>query len=229
MLIVGLTGSIGMGKSTAAAHLAARGLPVFDADAEVHRLYTGGKTVERIERAFPGTTTAEGVDRQRLSAALVAYPARIRELEAIVHPMVREAERTFLRAEARRGTPIAVLEIPLLFESGADRLVDVVIVLSAPADVQRARVLKRGLSPEKLDALLARQTPARPSRKAGRRSMRSSKSCAPATAPPSRGIGRLDRGLIRIRLKTNARYHPRHGNHRPRPPQGRPADRDRLH
>lgn len=159
MLIVGLTGSIGMGKSTAAAHLRARGLPVFDADAEVHRLYAGGKTVERIERAFPGTTTAEGVDRQRLSAALVAHPERIRELEAIVHPMVREAERTFLRAEARRGSPIAVLEIPLLFESGADRLVDVVIVLSAPAEVQRARVLKRGLSPEKLDALLARQTP----------------------------------------------------------------------
>ena len=159
MLIVGLTGSIGMGKSTAAAHLRARGLPVFDADAEVHRLYAGGKTVERIERAFPGTTTAEGVDRQRLSAALVAHPERIRELEAIVHPLVREAERTFLRAEARRGTPIAVLEIPLLFESGADRLVDVVIVLSAPLEVQRARVLKRGLSPEKLDALLARQTP----------------------------------------------------------------------
>lgn len=159
MLIVGLTGSIGMGKSTAAAHLRARGLPVFDADAEVHRLYAGGKAVEQIERAFPGTTTQQGVDRQRLSAALLAHPQRIRELEAIVHPLVREAERSFLNAEARRGTPIAVLEIPLLFESGADRMVDAVVVLSAPADVQRERVLKRGVSPEKLDALLARQMP----------------------------------------------------------------------
>lgn len=159
MLIVGLTGSIGMGKSTAAAHLRERGLPVFDADAEVHRLYAGGKAVERIERAFPGTTTQEGVDRARLSAALLAHPQRMRELEAIVHPLVRDAERSFLNAEARRGTPIAVLEIPLLFESGADRMVDVVVVLSAPADVQRERVLKRGVSPEKLDTLLARQTP----------------------------------------------------------------------
>ena len=101
MLVVGLTGSIGMGKSTAAAHLRARGLPVFDADAEVHRLYAGGKVVERIERAFPGTTTQDGVDRTRLSAAIVSHPERVRELEAIVHPMVREAERSFLR-----GSPV---------------------------------------------------------------------------------------------------------------------------
>jgi dephospho-CoA kinase len=160
MLIVGLTGSIGMGKSTASAYLRSRGLPVFDADAEVHRLYAGGKAVERIERAFPGTTTAAGVDRNKLSAALIAHPARLRELEAIVHPMVREAERSFLRDEARRATPIAVLEIPLLFEAGADRLVDVVVVLTAPADVQQARLLTRpGMSKEKLDQLLARQMP----------------------------------------------------------------------
>jgi dephospho-CoA kinase len=152
MLIVGLTGSIGMGKSTASAYLRSRGLPVFDADAEVHRLYAGGKAVERIERAFPGTTTAAGVDRNKLSAALIAHPARLRELEAIVHPMVREAERSFLRDEARRATPIAVLEIPLLFEAGADRLVDVVVVLTAPADIQQARLLT-------LDQLLARQMP----------------------------------------------------------------------
>lgn len=160
MLIVGLTGSIGMGKSTAAAHLRARGLPVFDADAEVHRLYATGKAVERIERAFPGTTTPEGVDRARLSAALVAHPERLRELEAIVHPMVREAERTFLRAEARRGTPIAVLEIPLLLETGANKLVDVTIVMSAPAEVQQQRLLKRpGMTKEKLASLIARQMP----------------------------------------------------------------------
>jgi dephospho-CoA kinase len=160
MIVVGLTGSIGMGKSTAAAHLRARGLPVFDADAEVHRLYAGGKAVERIERAFPGTTTAEGVDRGKLSAALIAYPERLRELEAIVHPMVREAERTFLRAEAKRGTRVAVLEIPLLFETELNRLTDAVIVLSAPAEIQRARLMERpGMSAAKLAQLIARQMP----------------------------------------------------------------------
>lgn len=160
MLIVGLTGSIGMGKSTAATYLRGRGVPVFDADAEVHRLYAGGKVVEKIERAFPGTTTQTGVDRARLSAALIAHPARLRELEAIVHPLVREAERSFLRAEARRGTPIAVLEIPLLFEANGDKLVDTVIVLSAPEAVQRERILRRpGMTAEKLDSLLARQMP----------------------------------------------------------------------
>jgi len=160
MLIVGLTGSIGMGKSTAAAHLHARGLPVFDADAEVHRLYAGGKAVELIERAFPGTTTGGAIDRAKLSAALLAHPQRFRELEAIVHPLVRDAERAFLRDEARRGAEIAVLEIPLLFEAGADKLVDVSIVLSARPEVQRDRLLKRpGLTKEKLDKLLGRQLP----------------------------------------------------------------------
>jgi dephospho-CoA kinase len=160
VLVVGLTGSIGMGKSTAAAHLRARGLPVFDADAEVHRLYAGGKVVERVERAFPGTTTQDGVDRVRLSAALVKHPERLRELEAIVHPMVREAERSFLRAEARKGTAIAVLEIPLLFETHAHKLVDAAIVLSAPAEIQRERILQRpGMTVEKADSLLARQMP----------------------------------------------------------------------
>jgi dephospho-CoA kinase len=160
MLIVGLTGSIGMGKSTAAAHLRVRGLPVFDADGEVHRLYAGGKVVERVERAFPGTTTQDGVDRVRLSAELVKHPERLRELEAIVHPMVREAERSFLRAEARRGTPISVLEIPLLFETHANKLVDAAIVVSAPADIQRERIMTRpGMTAEKADSLLARQMP----------------------------------------------------------------------
>jgi dephospho-CoA kinase len=160
MLIVGLTGSIGMGKSTAAAHLLARGLPVFDADAEVHRLYAGGKAVERIERAFPGTTTGGAVDRAKLSAALLAQPQRFGELEAIVHPLVREAERAFLRDEAKRGAEIAVLEIPLLFEAGSDKLVDASIVVSARPEVQRERLLKRpGLTKEKLDKLLGRQLP----------------------------------------------------------------------
>jgi dephospho-CoA kinase len=160
MIVIGLTGSIGMGKSTAAAHLRARGLPVFDADAEVHRLYAGGQAVERIERAFPGTTSATGVDRGKLSAALIAHPTRLRELEAIVHPMVREAERSFLRREAKRGTQVAVLEIPLLFETDLNRLMDAVIVLSAPAEIQRLRLMERpDMSAPKLEQLLARQMP----------------------------------------------------------------------
>ncbi len=160
MLIVGLTGSIGMGKSTAAAHLQARGLPVFDADAEVHRLYAGGKAVELVERAFPGTTASGAIDRAKLSAVLLAQPQRFTELEAIVHPLVRDAERSFLRDAKEHGAKIAVLEIPLLFETGADELVDVSVVVSANPEVQRERLLKRpGLTKDKLDKLLARQLP----------------------------------------------------------------------
>lgn len=158
MVIVGLTGSIGMGKSTIAARLRERGIGVFDADAEVHRLYLG-RAVPLIEAAFPGTTGPGGVDRAKLAAAVMSEPGAFARLEAIVHPLVREAERDFLHAEHRRGATIAVLEIPLLFESGADRSVDVVIVASAPLPAQRERVLARpGMTSEKLDALLARQT-----------------------------------------------------------------------
>ena len=160
MLIVGLTGSIGMGKSTAAAHLQARGLPVFDADAEVHRLYAGGKAVELVESAFPGTTASGAIDRAKLSAVLLAQPQRFGELEAIVHPLVRDAERAFLRDAKEHGARIAVLEIPLLFETGAEELVDVSVVVSAKPEVQRERLLKRpGLTKDKLDKLLARQLP----------------------------------------------------------------------
>lgn len=159
MLIVGLTGSVGMGKSTVAKHLRSRGVPVIDADAIVHQLYEGA-AVPMIEAAFPGTTKAGKVDRGKLSAELVAAPDRFAELEAIVHPLVRTEERIFLQTESDRGTPIVVLEIPLLFETGADELVDVTIVVSAPHEIQRQRVLSRGgLSPEKLDKLLERQMP----------------------------------------------------------------------
>jgi dephospho-CoA kinase len=159
MLIVGLTGSLGMGKSTAAEYLRSRGLPVFDADAEVHRLYEGA-AVARIETAFPGTTKDGRVDRTKLSAALVADPKRFAEIEAIVHPLVRAGERAFLQAEVARGTPIAVLEIPLLFETGAEATVDATVVVSAPPELQRQRLLKRhGLTPDKLEQLLARQLP----------------------------------------------------------------------
>ena len=157
MLIVGLTGSIGMGKSTVAARLRALGLAVCDADAEVHKLYEGA-AVAPIEAAFPGTTGGGKVDRQKLAAALLADPPAFKRLEAIVHPLVFEAERTFLRAEAERGAAAAVLEIPLLYETGGERRVDCVIVCSAPAEAQRARVMQRpGMTAEKLDQILSRQ------------------------------------------------------------------------
>ncbi len=159
MLIVGLTGSLGMGKSTSAAYLRELGVPVFDADAEVHRLYEG-TAVGPIEAAFPGTTVDGRVDRDRLSAVLIEKPERFAELEAIVHPLVRASERAFLHREAARGTTMAVLEIPLLFETGADRLVDATIVVSSTPELQRKRLMKRdNFSAEKLERLLARQMP----------------------------------------------------------------------
>lgn len=161
MIILGLTGSIGMGKSTAAAMLRARGIEVFDADGEVHLLYgKGGKAVPLIEAAFPGTTEDGSVNRSKLAAALGTDDEKFRRLEAIVHPLVRESELRFLGDAHRRGDRIVVLEIPLLLEKGLEDGVDAVVVLSAPADVQRARVLERaGMTEARLDALLARQLP----------------------------------------------------------------------
>ncbi len=159
MLIVGLTGSIGMGKSTAAAYLREKSIPVFDADAEVHRLYESA-AVAAIEGAFPGTTTGGKVDRAELSNALMLAPERFPELEAIVHPLVRAAERAFLAEAEAAGAEIAVLEIPLLFETGADKLVDVTIVMSSTPELQRQRLMKRdNLTREKLEKLIARQMP----------------------------------------------------------------------
>ncbi len=157
MLIVGLTGSIGMGKSTVAARLRALGIAVCDADAEVHKLYEGA-AISAIEAAFPGTTTDGTVDRQKLAAALLAEPGRFKRLEAIVHPLVVEAERTFLHREAADGADMAVLEVPLLLETGGERRVDAVIVVSAPADLQRERVMGRpAMTLEKLEQMLSRQ------------------------------------------------------------------------
>ena len=164
MLLIGLTGSIGMGKSTAAERFRDLGILVIDADAEVHKLYRG-KAVAPIEAAFAGTTRMlpDGggeVDRVALAKALMADPAGFKTLEKIVHPMVREAEKELLRAAIAEGATMAVLEIPLLFEGGGDKRVDVTVVVSAPAEMQRARVLARpGMTAERLDSLLARQTP----------------------------------------------------------------------
>lgn len=159
MLIAGLTGSIGMGKSTAAQHLRSRGVPVFDADGAVHALYSG-EGAALIEAAFPGTVVAGAVDRTLLSAKLQAHPEGFAKLETIVHPRIRAAQKAFLLQQHAAGAPLAVLEVPLLFETGGDRRVDAKIVLTTDASTQRARVLARtGMSAEKLEALLARQTP----------------------------------------------------------------------
>ncbi len=157
MLIVGLTGSIGMGKSTVAGMFRNRGIAVFDADAEVHRLYAG-EAVSHIEAAFPGTTANGAVDRPKLAAALANNAEGFRRLEKIVHPLVAASERKFLNDAHERGDKIVVLEIPLLLEVGRHLHVDVVIVVSAPARHQRARVLERpGMTEARLEALLERQ------------------------------------------------------------------------
>ena len=157
MLVIGLTGGMGMGKSSAAAYLRQRGVPVFDADAYVHHLYEG-PAVPVVERAFPGVTREGRVDRALLAKEVAREPARLKELEVIVHPLVVAAEIEFLREQEAKGESLAVLEIPLLFETGAEARVDVTITVSAPEDIQRARVLDRpGMTAEKLIALKARQ------------------------------------------------------------------------
>jgi dephospho-CoA kinase len=161
MKVLGLTGSIGMGKSTAANTFRRLRIPVFDADAAVHRLQgRGGAAVRPIEAAFPGTTRDGRVDREALRTRVLGDPAALTRLERIVHPLVRKAEHAFLAAARRRGDRLAVLDIPLLLETGGQHRVDEVIVVSAPAAVQRARVLARGgMTPERLAAILARQMP----------------------------------------------------------------------
>ena len=159
MFVLGLTGSLGMGKSTTARFFAEEGVPVHDADAVVHRLYEG-EAAAAIEAAFPGTTTAGKVDREKLAARVLGDVGALTRLEAIVHPLVQEAERRLLAEAEARGEKVAVLDIPLLFETGGEERVDAVVVVSAPADVQRARTLGRpGMTVDKLDAILARQMP----------------------------------------------------------------------
>lgn len=159
--ILGLTGSIGMGKSTAAAMFEREGVPVFDADAEVHRLQgPGGALVAAIEARFPGTTGPGGVDRQKLGARVLGHPHELAALEAIVHPAVGRAQKRFLARH--RARVVVVLDIPLLFEKGGARRVGAVAVVSAPLWVQRRRVMRRaGMTPAKFKAIRALQTPDR--------------------------------------------------------------------
>lgn len=159
MIVLGLTGSIGMGKSTVARMFELEGIPVFDADAAVHRLQgPEGRLVAAIESRFPGTTGASGVNRTALAEAVLGESAEIQALEAIVHPAVAEERKAFFRNHA--DAPLVVLDIPLLFEKGGAAGVDKIAVVSAPGEVQRARVLTRpGMTAEKLERILALQMP----------------------------------------------------------------------
>ncbi|MGJ4890239.1 dephospho-CoA kinase [Bradyrhizobium sp. HKCCYLR20261] len=159
MRVLGLTGSMGMGKSTTAKLFAEAGVPVYDADATVHKVYEG-EAAPAIEAAFPGATAGGKVDRAKLSAKVVGDPAAIRRLESIVHPMLRSYHQAFLDEAERSGVPVAVVDVPLLFETGGDKRVDAVVVVSTSPEIQRERILARGtMTEEALDALLARQMP----------------------------------------------------------------------
>ncbi len=167
MKILGLTGSIGMGKSETSRMFRRLGVPVFDADAAVHRLFAkGGRAVPLIEQAFSGVVQDGRVDRQALGKVVFNNNEALRRLEAIVHPLVREAEQRFLKRAIRHRKPLVVLDIPLLFETGGQARCDQVAVVSAPAHVQRYRVLQRpGMTPERLSAVLAQQMPDREKRR----------------------------------------------------------------
>jgi dephospho-CoA kinase len=159
MRILGLTGSIGMGKSTTAKLFAEAGVPVYDADATVHKVYEG-EAAPAVEAAFPGTTVNGKVDRAKLSAKVVHDPAAIKQLEAIVHPMLRAYHQKFLEEAERSGAAVAVMDVPLLFETGGDKRVDAVVVVTTSPELQRERILARGtMTSEALDSILARQMP----------------------------------------------------------------------
>ena len=161
MIVLGLTGSVGMGKSTAAAMLRRLGVPVHDSDAEVHRLLgPGGRAVAAVAKAFPSARRGDRIDRPALGRLVFGDPVALKRLETILHPKVRATQARFLAANRRRRVPVVVLDIPLLFETGGERRCDGVIVVSAPAWLQRARVMRRpGMTEARLSAILAQQMP----------------------------------------------------------------------
>lgn len=159
MIVLGLTGSIGMGKSTTAKLFMEAGVPVYDADATVHKIYEG-EAVPLVEQAFPGTTADGKVDRQKLSARVVHDAAAMKQLEGIVHPLLRSHHQKFLDDAERSGAPVAVVDVPLLYETGGEKRVDAVVVVTTSPEIQRARILAReNMDEAKLDAILARQLP----------------------------------------------------------------------
>ncbi len=159
MIVLGLTGSIGMGKSTTAKLFAEAGVPVYDADAAVHRIYEG-EAAPAIEAAFPGTTADGKVDRNRLSEKVVHDPAAMKRLEQVVHPMLGASRQKFLEEAEQSGAPVAVVDVPLLFETGGEKRVDAVVVVTTTPKIQRQRILARdNMTGKKLEAILARQLP----------------------------------------------------------------------
>lgn len=209
MKVIGLTGSIGMGKSTAAAMFRRLGVPVHDSDAAVHRLLgRGGAAVRLVEGAFPGVVRNGAVDRGELGRRVFGDPGALRRLEAILHPLVRAAAARFVARARARGHDLVVLDVPLLFETKGDRRCDVTVVVSAPAFIQRARVLARpGMTEARLAQVLAQQMPDFEKR-------------ARADFVVETGLGkRYTLGRIKkivSILRSNARSRPRYGNHRPR-------------
>lgn len=161
MLLIGLTGSIGMGKSETAKMFREFGVPVYDADAAVHKLYEkGGKAVEQLRAAFPSAIVDDAVDRKALSRCVLGLPEEMKKLEAIVHPLVGEVQMEFLTDNLKAGAPMVVLDIPLLYETGGEKRVDIVVVVSAPYDIQKTRVLARpDMDEAKFAAIHAKQVP----------------------------------------------------------------------
>lgn len=212
MLVLGLTGGIGMGKSTAAAIFRRARVAVFDADAEVHRLQArGGRAVPTIAAAFPGTVADGVVDRARLRRAVIGDRAALARLEAILHPLVRDAQRRFIAAARRRGAALVVLDIPLLFETGGQRRVDRVVVVSAPPAVQRHRVRMRGkMDDAQISAIIGRQMPDREKRRLADYVVQTGLSRHHA----QRAVRRLVRRLTREGREHEPVRPVRHGNHR---------------
>jgi dephospho-CoA kinase len=196
VIVLGLTGSIGMGKSTAARMFMEAGVPVHDSDETVHRLYSG-KAAPLIERRFPGTVADGVVDREKLAKAVLGDPAALKELEAIVHPLVRQDEKAFLEEQRRRGMPLVVLDIPLLFEVGAEERVDRIVVVSAPAGMQRERVLARpGMTEAKFEAILKKQVPDAEKRRRADYVIDSGKGLEPARRAVQKIVEELTREAI---------------------------------
>ncbi len=210
MFVLGLTGSIGMGKTTAAKMLRRMGLPLHDADREVHRLLAkGGAAVAAVEAAFPGVVVDGAVDRQRLGAQVFEDRAALKRLEGILHPAVRRATRTFLGRQARAGRSLVVLDIPLLFEAGGAALCDAVVVVTAPPFVQRTRVMgRRGMTAARFHTILAKQMPDREKRRRADFIVKTGLSKA-ATLRQLRAIVTLLRQHPRLyrRARSNSRRH----------------------
>jgi dephospho-CoA kinase len=203
VLVVGLTGSIAMGKSTAAAIFAAEGVPVFDSDAAVHTLYSGPEA-QAIEAAFPGVLVQSAVDRDRLAQQVLGDSAALARLEGIVHPMVAKARREFLRGAVAQGRRLVVVDIPLLFESGGEKSVDVIVVVSASEIVQKARALAReGMTLERFGRIIARQTPDREKRRRAH-AIIDTNGAIEATRAQLRGFLRCAAGMVGKRVNLDA-------------------------